>query len=498
VTGTPAVRRSSATLRGRLTLWFSVVLSASVLVVAILSLFVVRRELAVASARAVRDAHRAFVREFEEEAGRQADGAAAARGAIRDLQFTGVVLAVVAPDGSLAGHSPLGGDAMFGLLGDDPRPASDSAAHERQLGAYVHRALAVVDPPYETSRIVPGSDGGSLVRVTPASAFGVTWQLVTLRSRRAEHEVLEGLLTAGLLGLPLAVLLAALGGWFIAGRGLAPVSAMGRQAAGIGAHSLHERLPEATASAELDHLTGAFNGLLARLERSFDLQRQFMADASHELRTPTAALRAHAEVLLAARGREEQEYREGLQAIASSAERLAHLIDDLLLLARADTGKYPVRRAPLDLEEVVQTAVRLVRPLADRRDVRLSASVSAEVEVTGDGALLERLFVNLVDNATKHTAAGSEVTVTQELLDGQVAVRVSDNGAGIPSGEQPRIFDRFYRVDRSRARQPGSDDGGAGLGLSIARWIAECHGGTLDLESSGPAGSTFVVRLPAG
>jgi len=221
-------------------------------------------------------------------------------------------------------------------------------------------------------------------------------------------------------------------------------------------------------------------------------QRQFMADASHELRTPVSIVRVSADVALSREHRDEAEYREALGIVAGQAQRLGRLVDDMLVLARADAGGYPLRRVNLYLNELAADCRRAVDVLARERRVTVRTSADVDVPFNGDEDLLRRMLLNLLQNAVAHTREGGAVAVEVTPNGRNVYVRVRDEGEGIAESDRARIFDRFVQLDAARHGI------GAGLGLPIARWIAEVHGGTLDIEESGGAGSTFRIVLPLG
>jgi two-component system, OmpR family, sensor kinase len=220
------------------------------------------------------------------------------------------------------------------------------------------------------------------------------------------------------------------------------------------------------------------------------LQRQFMADASHELRTPVSIVRVSADVALSRDHRGEGEYREALAIVGGQAQRLSRLVDDMLVLARADAGGYPLRSVELYFDELVAECRRAVEVLATERGVTIRSGDAVEVPMRGDEDLLRRLVLNILQNAVQHSPPGGDVEVQLAGEHGRARLRISDHGPGIPVADQTRIFDRFVQLDASRRGQ------GTGLGLPIARWIAEAHRGTLVLETSGPAGTTFAVVLP--
>jgi two-component system OmpR family sensor kinase len=253
------------------------------------------------------------------------------------------------------------------------------------------------------------------------------------------------------------------------------------------------RLPVVNPRDELGRLAATFNELLGRLEASLNLQRQFMADASHELRTPVTTTRTAATVALQQPHREEGDYRETLAIIEQQATRLSRIVEDMFTLARADAGNYPVRRDAMYLDEVIDEVVRAARVLATTKDVRVELQSLASAAWTGDEELVRRLVGNLLDNAIRHTPGGSTVAVKLRQTAGGFIIEVSDAGSGIAPEMQAHIFERFFRVDRSRSRRV---DGGAGLGLALARWIARVHGGDVTLAQSSAAGSTFNVFLP--
>jgi len=290
------------------------------------------------------------------------------------------------------------------------------------------------------------------------------------------------------------ILCAATGGYFLAKRSLASVSAMTSHAAAISATNLHERLPVGGGD-ELVGLARVVNDLLDRLENSFEQQRRFMADASHELRTPAAILRAETDVTLSRVHRTEGEYRASVTIMQSAARRLTRIVDDLFLLARADAGHLVMRREALYLEDIVLDAARGVRQVADQRGVRVALGPVAEAPFEGDADLLGRLLLNLLDNAIKHAPEGSAVDIGMTHRDSSYEITVVDAGPGIPADAQARVFERFFRADAVRSRAETSATSGAGLGLAIARRIAELHGGQLELTESRPGRTEFRLTL---
>jgi two-component system OmpR family sensor kinase len=319
--------------------------------------------------------------------------------------------------------------------------------------------------------------------------------LVVLQSLHRQEEFLESVTQTFSLVIPLAVLLASVGGYFLARRSLSPVVAMSKQAGRIGEANLHDRLSVQNKKDELGHLAHSFNDLLDRLDQSFERQRRFVADASHELRTPIAILCGEAEVALSQHARSAEDYRESLDILRAEAKRLKHIVEDLFTLARADAGQYSLTTTEFYLDELAADCSHNVRTLGLAKQITLHCEAPKEMPICADEVLLRRLIMNLLDNAIKHTPRGGSVSIACGYEDSQYALRITDTGQGIPIELQPRIFERFFRADKVRARSE-SDGGGAGLGLSIGRWIAEAHHGRLELTHSGPMGSTFTVLLP--
>jgi heavy metal sensor kinase len=305
-----------------------------------------------------------------------------------------------------------------------------------------------------------------------------------------DHESGE-LMLALLLAGPLTLLVAVSGGYFLARRALAPVNLLRRRTNEITADRLDRRLPVSNPADELGLLAGTINEMIARLERSFAEVRRFTADASHELRTPLAVIRSEAEIALG-RASASPEQQARLGSILEECDRLGRLTDQLLSLAREDAGVSRQTRERLDLAALAAGTVETMRPLAEAEGVRLHVGGSASVWVEGDEARLRQVFFNLLDNAIKYTPKGGEVDVCVESVDGRAVATVHDTGEGIAAEHLPRVFDRFYRVDKARSRERG----GTGLGLSIVRSVVAAHGGSIELDSAPGRGTTARVHLP--
>jgi len=308
-----------------------------------------------------------------------------------------------------------------------------------------------------------------------------------------EVETLERFQSYLLMFAPLLLLAAGVGGYWLSRRALSPVDALTRTARTITGHTLSSRLEQLHTGDELHRLSDTLNEMLARIEVAFNRVTEFTADASHELRTPISLIRTEAELALR-RSRGEEEYREALRHILLEAERTTSLIEELLALARADSGRQSLNIQPIDLRGALKEVATGWRQVANVRGLQFSERIlDAELRVLGDAAALRRVVDILLDNAFKYTPTpGGTVSLSAEEKDGAAVISVRDNGMGIAEGEQDRIFERFYRVDKARSREMG----GAGLGLSIAQWIVQQHHGKIIVESTLGAGSIFRVHLP--
>jgi heavy metal sensor kinase len=299
------------------------------------------------------------------------------------------------------------------------------------------------------------------------------------------------------VAVPLALTLAGLGGWFLARRGLAPLMAISARAEHISVENLDQRLPIENPRDELGRLAATFNELLARLSSSFAQQRQFMADASHELRTPLSSIRTTATVALQREDREKSEYREALTIVEQQARRLTRIVEDMFLLARADAGHPALQDTEFYLDELLTETARAAAVLASRKNLQVEVSPLPEAPFRGDEGLLRQMMWNLLDNAIKYTPRTGRVRIVLESSNTQYSIIFADTGTGIPPEVASHIFERFYRAAKSRSSPAETaGEGGAGLGLPIARWIAEAHRGRLELQHSDQTGSTFVVFLP--
>jgi heavy metal sensor kinase len=292
--------------------------------------------------------------------------------------------------------------------------------------------------------------------------------------------------------LPVLIVLASLLGYWLSGRGLAPVNTIIRTARGIGVQNLSSRLAVPKARDELRLLTETLNEMLARIESSVRRITQFTADASHDLRTPLALIRSSSELALR-RPRSAEEYRETLSGILTTSEETTGLVENLLALARADAGAANLRFEPLDLISHVRKTTEEARILAAAKQVHLVEDLpDRPMWILGDASAIERMLRILLENAVKYTPNGGDISVLFHNGRGGAHIEVRDTGIGIPTKDLPHIFERFYRADQARSRETG----GSGLGLAIAQWVVDAHRGSISVRSAVGAGSVFSVRLP--
>jgi heavy metal sensor kinase len=324
-----------------------------------------------------------------------------------------------------------------------------------------------------------------------------TYTFVTESSLTPVLEDLQSLRRAFFLAIPLALAAAAIAGYLLARKSLAPVVAMSETANQISSKNLSQRVSGAETRDELGTLAATFNRLLDRMQQSFERQKQFMADSSHELRTPLYVAHSLAEVTLGSTERSPQEYRDALATIDQQLMRLSRIVEDMFTLALADAGAYKPEMAEFYLDEVITDATRAARILGERKKIAITLTALPEVPYRGDEGLIRQLLLLLLDNAVKYTPDAGSIQVRFNDRDsGHLVIDIHNTGEAIPKELGEQIFDRFYRLNKTRSRDNANGSGGAGLGLAIARWITELHGGTLTLAESGPSGNLFRITLP--
>lgn len=404
----------------------------------------------------------------EELAELHGDVPGAAVEAMSEMGNAGVLVAVFEGNKLLAANAPFDSPDLIAIA------AQASAGDRPQILTTVRRF----------------GEEGSRALVRRFAAGGRQYVLLAAESLQSIKSDLRVVRRVLYLALPLVLLVAGLGGFLLATKSLAPLRWMAEQARNITDKNLRSGLDIGTAHEELRVLADAFNELLSRLDQSFETMRRFVADASHELRTPLAVIRGEADVALD-HDRKPAEYKESLAIIQDEARRLTRLIDDLLNLARADAGHVNLRVEEFYLNDLLAECCRSVQGAAGAKNIGLKCESPGDVAYRGDPELMRRLVLNLLDNAIRYTPPGGKVSASLEAANGNLRLQVADTGAGIPPEAARHIFERFYRGDQARSRQ----DGGFGLGLSIVKWIAESHRGTVELSSQTGVGTTFTVLL---
>ncbi len=293
------------------------------------------------------------------------------------------------------------------------------------------------------------------------------------------------------LGLPLAVVIIAGGGWLLVRRALQPVAQITHAAELITQHNSSERMPVARTGDELEKLSVSLNRMIARLDDAFQNSKRFVADASHELRTPLTILHGELE-MLAEDARLDAEGHERVASMLEEVARLTKIVEQLFALSRLDAGEAQTEWQPFDLAELARTTAEHMGLLAEDKHIVISSDASRPVLIEGDRARLKQVVVNLLGNAIKYTPENGAIQLSVNAVNGHAVLEVADNGIGIPSEALPHVFDRFFRVDSARS----ADSGSAGLGLSIVKSICTAHGAEVEVESTVRQGSCFRVKLP--
>lgn len=479
-------------VRARLTFWYSGVLAITLIALSLVTYAVLARTTSQRTNASLAELAFALRSAIQSQYNTQRPAPdsllTATKSAIVGFRLLDHHFAVLTRDGQILGASQVS-------YGDQ---ANDATAVQRSVSPVMREALKHVtssaNRPFQDLKI-----GRAPLRAytVDTEIGGTKVTIVVMQSLKVDLERLKDLTHTFLWAIPITVLFASAGGYFLARKSLAPVAAMSDQASRIGAENLHERLPVPETRDELGQLARTFNSLLERLDQSFERQRQFMADASHELRSPVAIIRGEAQVTLSQSSRSSTEYRESLAIALDEASRLSCIVDDLFTLARADAGQYPLRARDFYLDELAADCVRTARCLATARGVLVTNFSDGEMLLHADEELIRRMAMNLLDNAIKYTPEGGTVTLECKRVGTEYSLSITDTGPGIPADAQERVFERFFRVDKARSHSQ-TERAGAGLGLSIARWIAEAHQGRLKLLRSDSSGSVFAAFVPSG
>lgn len=291
--------------------------------------------------------------------------------------------------------------------------------------------------------------------------------------------------------IPIPLLISIIGGILLAGKALKPVDDIVKTASEITAGNLNRRIPEPNSNDEIARLIRTLNNMIDRLESSFERMKQFSADISHEFKTPLTIIRGEIELALS-KNKRASSLKKTLANILDEVVRLSNMVEDLLTLFKSDIGQVKFNFKEVDIVEIIKDLLEDIDVLAEEKKIKIEVGRLDSAIVLGDEMRLKQLFLNLIDNAIKYNKSGGKVTISVENKGDVVDVSISDTGVGIPEEELDLIFERFYRVDKARSR----DSGGVGLGLSIAKWIAESHNGKIEVQSKLGQGSKFSVILP--
>jgi heavy metal sensor kinase len=363
---------------------------------------------------------------------------------------------------------------------------------------YRSRASSALPPPalsaasaerHYDSIVANGRRWRTLTRTATVGGAAVVLRVARLEDRLRTQ--LSEILTVLVLGLPVVVVFAGVGGYILARRALTPIDRLAAEARRITADRLHERLSVPNQRDEIGRLAAVINDTFARLEASFDQLRRFTADASHELRTPLAVIRGIGEVGLG-ETRTPAEYKEAIGSMLEEVDRLTTLVDTLLRLSHGDAGTVRLSREPVDLGQLTRDVVSSLTILAEERNQRIAFTETDHTVATVDRLVFREAITNLLDNAIKYSSEGSVIDIRLRTDRDLAVLEFADRGPGIPSAHRARIFDRFFRLDEARSRASG----GTGLGLAIAKWAVEVHDGHLSVDENPSGGSVFRITLP--
>jgi heavy metal sensor kinase len=456
---------SAASIRVQLTGWYAVVLSLMLMVYATATFVAVRHE-------------------FQEQLDDQ----------LHDDFESAEGLLTLTQDGRVA----MSGDRHHDPDNDEDRgsdvwsPNGDQIGRSGASAALPPVALAAAGGQAHYESIVAGARRWrTLIGTTLVSGRSVVLRVA--RSEERLREQLSEVLKVLVLGLPLVIVLAGLGGYLLARRALAPIDHLAAEARRVTAERLHERVSVPNQHDEIGRLAAVINDAFARLEASFDKLRRFTADASHELRTPLAVIRGIGEAGLV-ETRTPAEYKEAIGSMLEEIDRLTTLVDTLLRLSHGDAGSVHLSREPLDLGQLTREVAASLAVLAEERRQQISIQAADGVSVKADRLVLREAITNVIDNAIKYSPMAASIALSVRTDGRDAVVEVADQGPGIPAEHRERIFDRFFRVDTARSR----DAGGTGLGLAIAKWAVELNGGSIRVDAGATGGSVFRISLPRG
>ena len=452
------------TVRTRLTAWYFVVLIFSFVLFGWVVDFGFRHSVARTMDESLQGNFLTAERVISESSSKGTDKVSHELGELADIWGSSAVLKVTDESGQLIFQSP-----TFARTKIDALEAGNSGSYTANVAAIQYRISA--------RRVYINGRVFDAAVATPTEAFD--------QSLDQFRWILK-------LASPLLIILASLGGYWLSRRALEPVDEIIQIARSIGGQNLSSRLPVPLPRDELRRLTETLNEMLSRIEANMRRVTQFTADASHELRTPLALLRTTAEVALR-RPRREQDYREVLESIVAASGEMTLLLENLLQMARADAGAEELTFCRVDLIRCLRKVQEQAAILAEAKEIRVAGDFEEEpVWINADAAAIERVFLIFVDNAVKYTHPEGKISVRYQKSQDAALVEIRDTGIGVSEKDLPHIFERFYRADPAHSREQG----GVGLGLSIANWIVEKHGGAMHVESALGMGSVFQVHLP--
>lgn len=473
-----------STLRFRLTTWYVAVLAAILVIFSIGVYSLLRKNLLQRLDSTLRSAAQVSTMSLNheiEEHGGKTEGEASVRSVLSTMHQTSFPRTAIS---IWEGHR---------LVAEKPGTNGSPAESIRQY----------VEGPDLDNGFTTFTFAGKPYRVVWTEAFvsqvSTRYQVAAVESMEPVLAELATLREILWITIPLCLLLAAVGGYFLARKSVAPMFAMAKTADQISSRSLNRRLDVINPNDELGYLAATFNRLFARLEEAFDQQRRFMTDASHELRTPLSVALTATQVSLTSPSGDgnSDERTDALTVIQQQLLRLRRVVEDMFMLAQAENGNYSPAITTFYLSEVVDESVRAAQVLGTVRQVHVRRLPPvSEIQYVGDEGLLRQLFLILLDNAVKYSPPGGHVYVREARQQDRVIVTIQDEGCGVPESAQSHIFERFFRVDKARSRNIDGFGSGAGLGLAIAQWIASLHAGVVRLDSSTSAGSSFSVELP--
>ncbi len=363
---------------------------------------------------------------------------------------------------------------------------------------------------YETNRSV-GNAPLRIITYPVTEQNQVTKIIQVASSLEVVEDALNTLMILLLITVPSVLVIASLGGQFLANKALKPVDRVTQAARMITSQNLNQRIQTLKVKDEISRLIDTFNDMISRLDQSFRQIKQFTTDASHELKTPLTILKGEVEVALRKR-REPHEYEQILESNLEEINRMSKIVEDLLLLSKVDIGEIRLKREDIPLNRLLWGIAEQMKILAQPKNIRIEIvdrppETNGDIHIHGDPLRIRELFINLIENGIKYTEEGGHIliTLTQEVnepsdslhpseikTNGFAKITIQDTGIGIAKEDQERIFNRFFRVDKARSREQG----GSGLGLSICKWIVEAHEGKISVESEPGKGSAFTVRLP--